>query len=106
MFIFRFILKFLAIVFIVAFVVLNRQETTLYISPLSEPLTLPMWIMGLVLFSIGFTVGALLLWLNTLSVKRDLKQARKKLDQAEHDLVETSENLQDKQIKEIENSNV
>ena len=77
--VFKYLLKIPSLIFIVAFVVLNRQETTLYISPLSNPLTLPLWLLGVTLFTIGFAVGALLLWLNSWPVQKDLRQARKDL---------------------------
>lgn len=77
--IFKYLLKIPSVIFIIAFVVLNRQEATLYYSPLAEPLTLPLWIMGLFLFSAGFIVGALLLWLNSWPVRKELRQTKKDL---------------------------
>jgi uncharacterized membrane protein YciS (DUF1049 family) len=77
--VFKYLLKIPALIFLVAFVVLNRQETTLYISPMTDPLVLPLWIMGLILFIIGFTVGALLLWLNSWPIRKDLRQTKKDL---------------------------
>ncbi len=76
----RYILKIFSVILIVAFVVLNRQETELYISPLTDPLILPLWLMGLLIFAIGFTVGALLLWLNSWPIRRELSRTKKKLE--------------------------
>ncbi len=86
--VFKYLLKIPALIFIVAFVVLNRQETELYISPLSDPLTLPLWLLGIILFALGFLVGALLLWLNhwperkqNRTLKKDLKQTQDKYEE-------------------------
>ena len=81
--VFKYLLKIPALIFIVAFVVLNRQETTLYISPLSDPLTLPLWFLGIILFAVGFLVGALLLWLNNWPARKELKSIRKELKQTQ-----------------------
>lgn len=88
--IFKYLLKIPAIVFIVGFVVLNRQDTTLYISPLTDPLTLPLWIMGLVLFGTGFIVGALLLWLNSWPTRKELKTVKKQLKESQTEVEELS----------------
>jgi uncharacterized membrane protein YciS (DUF1049 family) len=83
--VFKYLLKIPLVIFIIAFVVLNQQETTFYYSPLASPLILPMWIMGLVLFGIGFMFGALLLWLNSWPTRRSLKQTQKELKKVEKD---------------------
>lgn len=100
--VFKYLLKIPAIIFIVGFVVLNRQEAELYLSPLNDPITLPLWIMGLVLFGVGFMVGALLLWLNSWPVRKELKSTKKKLTDAEQDLEELSDTLHDKKIQQLE----
>lgn len=100
--VFRYLLKFFAIVLIVAFVVLNQQTIELYISPLTEPLTLPLWLMGLVIFAFGFIIGALLLWLNNWPVKRELSRTRKKLDQCEKDQIQLSEAVKDTEVQKLE----
>jgi uncharacterized integral membrane protein len=81
--IFQYLLKIPTLIFVIAFVVLNQQETTLYFSPLADPLTLPLWIMGLFLFSLGFIVGALLLWLNSWPLRKELKAVKKDLKKTE-----------------------
>jgi uncharacterized membrane protein YciS (DUF1049 family) len=75
--IFKYILKFLTIAFCVAFVVLNMQDTTFYYSPLATPLELPLWALGLLLFGIGFIMGALLVWLNDLPKKSEIRRLKK-----------------------------
>jgi len=79
--IFKYLLKIPSVIFIIAFVVLNRQEATLYYSPLAEPITLPLWIMGLFLFAGGFAIGAVLLWLNSWPIRKELRQTKKELKQ-------------------------
>lgn len=100
--IFKYLLKIPALIFIVAFVVLNRQETTLFFSPLASPLTLPLWLLGIILFALGFIVGATLLWLNHWPVRNELRQAKKDLKSAEKDRAEISETLTQNQIQKIE----
>ena len=102
----RYILKFVSVILIVAFVALNRQETRLYISPLTDPLELPIWLMGLVIFAFGFIVGALLLWLNSWPIRKELRQTKKALAQSEKDQTELSETLQANSINTIEDQTV
>lgn len=102
--VFKYLLKIPAIIFIVGFVVLNQQDTTLYISPLMAPLEFPLWVMGLILFGVGFSVGALLLWLNSWPIRKDLKTTKKKLAEAESDLEKLSDTMHDNQIEQIEKS--
>ena len=99
---FKYLLKFVAIILIVSFLALNRQETTLYYSPLNDPLTLPLWLMGLVLFAFGFTIGALLLWLNSWPIKKELSRTRKQLKEAEKDRETLGETLHDNQMEALE----
>jgi len=108
--VFKYLLKIPTLIFIVAFVVLNQQETSLYISPLTDPLTLPLWLLGSGLFAIGFCVGALLFWLNSWPVHKDLRQTKKDLKQTQekyeeiinlrhHDDIKMIEAVEDKDIK-------
>jgi len=80
---FKYLLKIPTFTFCVAFVVLNMQDTTLYYSPLSNPVTMPLWLLGITLFSLGFVIGGLLVWLNHWPLKRELKQVQKELIKAE-----------------------
>lgn len=82
---FKYILKILTLVFCVAFVVLNMQEATLYYSPIANPIVLPLWLLGIVLFSVGFVVGGLLIWLSYSPVRYELRQTRKNLKAVEKD---------------------
>lgn len=79
--VFKYLIKIPTIVFCVAFVVLNMQETTLN-TPLTT-ITLPLWMLGIALFSFGFIVGALLLWLNSWPLKKELRAIRKDLKNTE-----------------------
>jgi uncharacterized integral membrane protein len=100
---FKYFLKAITIITLVAFIVLNRQETDFYISPITDPLTLPLWLLGIVLFTFGFLMGALLLWLNSWPIKKELRQTKKDLQHTQekyedlaslrppHDLIETNE---------------
>lgn len=83
--VFKYLLKIPTVIFCVAFVVLNLQETTLYYSPLAMPVVLPLWLLGLTLFALGFIIGGLLVWLNHWPLKKELKQTRKDLLAAEKD---------------------
>ncbi len=80
---FKYFLKAITLITLVAFIVLNRQETEFYISPLTEPLILPLWLLGIVLFTFGFSMGALLLWLNSWPIKKELRQTKRQLSQTQ-----------------------
>lgn len=99
--IFKYILKIPTLILVVAFVVLNRQEATLYISPISDPLVLPLWIMGLVLFGLGFIVGAMLLWLNSFPVGKELRAVKKQLKEVIQEKEELSDSIHDEQIERM-----
>lgn len=100
--VFKYILKIPTLIFIIGFVVLNRQETTLYISPIADPLVLPLWIMGLVLFGIGFIAGALLLWLNSWPVRKELRAAKKDLKKSEEAYEELQNDIHDSAIDKLD----
>lgn len=102
--IFKYLLKVPTLIFVVAFVVLNRQETTLYFSPISDPITLPLWIMGLILFGVGFTTGALLLWLNSFPTRKELRTTQKKLKTTEQDLENLKNDFHDKAIDNLDDN--
>ncbi len=104
--IFKYLLKIPTLILVVAFVVLNRQETTLYISPLTDPVVLPLWIMGLIIFAVGFTVGALLLWLNSWPTYKELKKTKKDLKQAELDLENLKNDFHDNAIERLDNQEI
>ena len=83
--IFKYLLKFMTIAFCVAFVVLNMQDTIFYYSPMAAPLQLPLWALGMLLFAIGFTLGAMLVWLNDIPKKRELRRLKKDLAKVENE---------------------
>ena len=91
--IFKYLLKIPTLILCVAFVVLNRQDTTLYYSPISDPLVLPLWLLGIVLFGVGFIVGAMLLWLNHWPTYREVRKLRKELKQTRGEVEELSDHL-------------
>ncbi len=100
--VFQYLLKIPAVIFIIGFVVLNQQDTTLYISPLMDPLEFPLWIMGIILFGAGFSVGALLLWLNSWPTRRELKIAKKKLKEIEKEQDDLRNTIHDNQVEQWE----
>ena len=102
----QYVLKVIAVIFIIGFVALNRDVIDIYYSPLSDPLQIPLWLVGLLLFSFGFTIGILLIWLDSYKYKRDLRSTRKKLDDAEKDRETLGETLHDQQMKTLENKNI
>lgn len=106
---FKYILKFLIIAFCVAFVVLNMQDTTFYYSPIATPLTLPLWMLGLLLITGGFLMGGLLVWLNESPKRAELRRLRKeiKLLEDERDTLENEvrENGH-RSLTELENTSI
>lgn len=100
--VFKYLLKIPTLIFCVAFVVLNMQDTTLYYSPLATPITLPLWLLGLTLFAIGFTVGALLVWLNDLPKKKELRQLRRELKKTEGERDQLEDDIRDKRVESMQ----
>lgn len=100
--VFQYLLKIPTLVFCVAFVVLNMQDATLYYSPLAEPVTLPLWALGLTLFTLGFLVGAMLVWLNGMPKSKELRQAKKDLKKAIEDREELEDTMREQRMEEIQ----
>jgi uncharacterized integral membrane protein len=102
----QYLLKFIAVVIIVGFVVLNRHEVEILYSPVSNVLTMPFWLLGLLLFSFGFVTGVLLLWLDSYRYKKELKQTKQKLNEAENDREALSETLHENQMQILEKKDI
>ena len=107
--IFKYLLKIPTIILCVAFVVLNMQDTTLYYSPITSPITLPLWLLGLTLFIFGFVVGSLLVWLNEHPNRKELRQLRKELKSTQKEREELEDTIRDQaetSLNSLDNKNL
>lgn len=63
----------------VLFALANRQKVDLSWSPFHEPVSLPLFAVGLGGLLIGFVAGALILWLGSVGVRLEARRQRRKL---------------------------
>lgn len=85
----RFLLLLGVVTGALLFAVAHRTPVDFIFSPFHEPITLPLYILGLGLLAGGFIMGMLAAWLGMYSVRRALRQNQKALKslQKEHDLI-------------------
>lgn len=79
----RFLVCLPILVILIGFILLNRGDMDLVISPFHDLITLPIMSVGVVFFGIGFLAGLILLWLDYGEVRktsRDLKKQVKTLE--------------------------
>jgi uncharacterized integral membrane protein len=80
----------IVMVLAVVFAVENRQPVQLVWSPFSDPVSVPLFLVGLGSLGIGFIAGAMLLWLRGLSGRLALRRQRRRIEALERDLEATS----------------
>ena len=100
---FKIILKLLIDAYCVAFVVLNRQNAVFYYSPLANPIELPLWALGMVLFAVGFTGGAFMMWLNAAPQRREIRTLRKEKQKLETERDSLENSVRDNGAVKLEN---
>lgn len=71
---------------LLGFVVLNRQDVMLHISPLHDPVTLPIMWVGLLCVCFGFVAGAVLVWAEGGATRRQNRQLTKQVKQLQKQL--------------------
>ena len=73
----RSILSIIVCAAVVSFAIGNRQESLLTWSPMHEPATIPVFLIGLCGLLIGFFIGGSMVWLNG-SVDRKIRRDQMK----------------------------
>lgn len=86
---------------LIAFAVTNRQTTSLVYSPLHEPLELPLYLITLLFMGLGFTLGAVIVWINLGKTRKTQRQQSKSIKALEKEV----EQLKDKTEKPAKPSN-
>lgn len=89
----RWIVAVPIIVAAVLFAIAHPQPVAFTWSPVSEPLTLPLYTLALGLCALGFVLGALATWLGMGKVRRDRRAQKKTIKALEKDLAAANENL-------------
>ena len=75
----RWIVVSLLTVALAVVVVMNRNDVTLYWSPLHEPLQLPCYLILLFFAAIGFVFGSFIVWVNYAPLRREKRRQKKEL---------------------------
>ena len=82
----RWIVGFLVAACAVLFSVSNRQPVIFYITPLHQPLELPLYMIGLLLLCSGFLLGSFTVWLNSSGIRRDRRTQKRQIKTLEKEL--------------------
>jgi uncharacterized integral membrane protein len=83
----RHITGFLLAVALVAFAIANRQLVGVVYSPINESAQIPLYLITLGLFALGFIIGAAVVWLNTAPGQfKTRRQQSKKIKTLEKEL--------------------
>jgi hypothetical protein len=77
----------------VLFAIAHRQDISVVYSPFQEPVTLPLYALGLGLWAIGFIIGTFSAWIGMDSVRKDRKNAKKSLKSMEKELSEAKKSI-------------
>ena len=83
----RHIVGFVLAVALVAFAIFNRQIVSVSYSPINEPAQIPLYLISLGLFALGFVIGGAVVWLNTAPGQFNMRrQQRRKIKTLEKEL--------------------
>lgn len=80
---FKALLYILIAAFAAWFAMANPDETALIFSPLHDPVSVPVYIVGLGGLGIGFIFGCLVVWLNSISLYFDKRAGKKEIKKLE-----------------------
>lgn len=86
---FRWITGFLIIILFAGFAAFNRQEVTLYYSPVHDPLNWPLYVLVLGFAATGFIIGALVVWISDGKIRREKRLQKKQIKKLENELQKT-----------------
>jgi uncharacterized integral membrane protein len=74
------------IAIVTVFAVMNRQDVTLNLWPLPWDFAVPVFLLALLLILFGFCFGVLVTWISGARQRRQLRAAKRDLDQAKMEL--------------------
>ena len=74
------------IAIVTVFAVMNRQDVVLNLWPLPWDFAMPVFLLTLLLILFGFAFGVLVMWFTGTKQRRQLRRARRDLDQAKVEL--------------------
>lgn len=82
----RFLVGLIFLIAIGIFAVFNNETVSVLYSPLHEPHDIPLYIVGLGFMAFGFLWGGFNVWVNGSHVRKDRRDFKKQLAQAEKEL--------------------
>lgn len=82
----RWILSTLVAALAIVFALANRESVDLTWSPVHDPLPLPLFAIGLGGALAGFLTGAALGWLRALTLRRETKRLKRRIESLEKDI--------------------
>ena len=86
---FRWIAGFIIIVLFAGFAAFNRQDVTLYYSPVHDPLNWPLYVLVLGFAAMGFIIGAMVVWMSDGKLRREKRLQKKQIKTLETELKKT-----------------
>lgn len=91
MILFKSIVVVILTVFAAGFAVLNIEPVLVNISPVHDPVALPLYSIALASLMFGFIAGGAMVWMNMNHVRRDRRQQKKHIKTLEKEVNELKE---------------
>ncbi len=87
----RWLLGLFLTLVLAAFAALNRDDVSITWNPISEPETLPAYVLILSSFVVGFILGGIIVWLNGGQTRKAKRKQNKEIKRLEKELAHTKE---------------
>ncbi len=75
----RVLVGFIVTGIIVVFAVLNRADVSVFLSPVHDSVTMPIYVVSFVFMASGFVFGMIITWLNMSGVRKEKRRQRKEI---------------------------
>lgn len=66
-------------IIVLTFAVLNRESVTLHLTPIHDPINMPLYAVGLAFLALGYLFGSATLWIYQSKARREHRQNRRTL---------------------------
>ncbi len=98
---FRTLFLVIIAVCVTVFVIINRDETTLYFSPLHDPITTPLYFILVATLGIGLILGILMLSPKYLGLKLQNRKLKKEKEKLEKNIEKAAKTLHEKEAIDL-----
>lgn len=82
----RWILGFAIAILFAGFAAMNRQNVTLYFTPVHDPIEWPLFAIVLGFSALGFLIGAMVVWMNDGKLRREKRLQKRQIKKLKAEL--------------------